>query len=86
MTPIADQEQLFRLIQSIPSPKAEPFKIWMASVASERLDEMQDPELTDEWKRCGVTTPQYASLTDIIAMAWSGKSTRSYKAHKVLIM
>ena len=47
-TDIADQEQLFRLIQSIPSPKAEPFKIWMASVASERLDEMQDPELTIE--------------------------------------
>ena len=42
-TDIADQEQLFRLIQSIPSPKAEPFKIWMASVASERFDEMQDP-------------------------------------------
>ena len=37
-TDIADQEQLFRLIQSIPSPKAEPFKIWMATVASERLD------------------------------------------------
>lgn len=84
MTPIADHEQLFRLIQSIPSPKAEPFKVWMATVASERLDEMQDPELTDEWKRCGVTTQQYASLTDIITMAWSGKSTRSYKAHKGL--
>ncbi len=37
-------EQLFRLIQSIPSPKAEPFKLWMAQVAKERLDEMQDPE------------------------------------------
>ena len=37
-------EQLFRLIQSIPSPKAEPFKMWMAQVAKERLDEMQDPE------------------------------------------
>ena len=95
LTPIADQEQLFRLIQSIPSPKAEPFKVWIATVASDRLDEMQDPELTieramtdyrrlgyseawinqrlksievrkeltDEWKRCGVTTQQYASLT-----------------------
>ena len=84
MTPIADHEQLFRLIQSIPSPKAEPFKVWMATVASERLDEMQDPELTDEWKRCGVTTQQYASLTDIVTMAWSGKSTRSYKALKGL--
>ena len=116
MTPIADQEQLFRLIQSIPSPKAEPFKVWIAQVASERLDEMQDPELTieramtdyrrlgyseawinqrlksievrkeltDEWKRCGVETQQYASLTDIVTMAWSGKSTRSYKAFKGL--
>lgn len=45
LTDVADQEQLFRLIQSIPSPKAEPFKQWMARVASERLDEIQDPEL-----------------------------------------
>ena len=46
MTDVADTEQLFRLIQSIPSPKAEPFKLWLAKTASERLDEMQDPELT----------------------------------------
>lgn len=46
LTDTADTEQLFRLIQSIPSPRAEPFKQWMASVASERLDEIQDPELT----------------------------------------
>jgi hypothetical protein len=46
ITDVADTEQLFRLIQSIPSPKAEPFKLWLAKVASERLDEMQDPELT----------------------------------------
>ena len=45
-TDVADTEQLFRLIQSIPSPKAEPFKLWLAQVAGERLDEMQDPELT----------------------------------------
>ena len=45
-TDVADTEQLFRLIQSIPSPKAEPFKLWLAKVASERLDEMQDPELS----------------------------------------
>ena len=45
-TDVADTEQLFRLIQSIPSPKAEPFKLWLAQIASERLDEMQDPELT----------------------------------------
>ncbi|MFA7232269.1 MAG: Bro-N domain-containing protein, partial [Victivallaceae bacterium] len=46
VTDVADTEQLFRLIQSIPSPKAEPFKLWLAKVASERLDEIQDPELT----------------------------------------
>ncbi len=46
LTDITDTEQLFRLIQSIPSPKAEPFKLWLAQTASERLDEMQDPELT----------------------------------------
>ena len=44
LTDVANTEQLFRLIQSIPSPKAEPFKQWMAQVASERLDQMQDPE------------------------------------------
>ncbi len=44
-TDVADTEQLFRLIQSIPSPKAEPFKQWMAQVAALRLDQMQDPEL-----------------------------------------
>ena len=42
MTDVADTEQLFRIIQSIPSPKAEPFKLWMAQVASQRLDQMQD--------------------------------------------
>jgi hypothetical protein len=46
MTDVADTEQLFRLIQSIPSPKAEPFKVWLAQVAAEHLDEMQDPEIT----------------------------------------
>lgn len=45
-TDVADTEQLFRLIQSIPSPKAESFKLWLARVAAERLDEMQDPELS----------------------------------------
>lgn len=54
----ANAEQLFRIIQSIPSPKAEPFKIWMAQVASQRLDQMQDPELSIEqaiadYKRLG---------------------------------
>ena len=46
MTDVADTEQLFRIIQSVPSPKAEPFKLWMAHVASERIDQLQDPELS----------------------------------------
>jgi hypothetical protein len=45
---VATTDQLFRLIQSIPSPKAEPFKLWIAQVAKERLDQMQDPELSIE--------------------------------------
>ena len=117
LTDVADQEQLFRIIQSIPSPKAEPFKQWMAMVASQRLDQMQDPELsieqaisdyarlgysdkwinqrirsievrkelTDEWKRAGVQEgQQYASLTNIITQAWSGKTVGEYKRHKGL--
>ena len=115
-TDVADPELLFRIIQSIPSPKAEPFKQWMARVAAERLDQLQDPELsieqavsdyrrlgyseswinqrlksievrkllTDEWKRGGVAGQQYASLTDIITAAWSGRTTRQYKHLKGL--
>jgi len=117
LTDVADLEQMFRVIQSIPSPKAEPFKQWMAKVASQRIDQMQDPELnfeqayadyrrlgysdrwinqrlksievrkglTDEWDRAGVKEgQQYASLTDIITQAWSGKTTRQYKQYKGL--
>lgn len=47
-TDVADVEQLFRLIQSIPSPKAEPFKLWLAEVAKLRIDQLQDPELSIE--------------------------------------
>ncbi|MDE6644894.1 MAG: Bro-N domain-containing protein, partial [Muribaculaceae bacterium] len=46
LTDVADQQQLFRIIQSIPSPKAEPFKQWMAQIASDRIDQIQDPELS----------------------------------------
>ena len=58
MTDVVSTQQLFRLIQSIPSPKAEPFKLWIAQVAKERLDQMQDPELSIEqamldYKRLG---------------------------------
>ena len=48
LTDVADMSQLFRLIQSIPSKKAEPFKNWMAEVAAKRIDQMQDPELNYE--------------------------------------
>lgn len=58
MTDVADAEQLFRIIQSIPSPKAEPFKQWIAKVAAHRLDQMQDPELSidqavNDYRRLG---------------------------------
>jgi len=57
-TDVANTEQLFRIIQSIPSPKAEPFKQWMARVAAQRIDQMQDPELNfqqayDDYRRLG---------------------------------
>ncbi len=117
LTDVADTEQLLRLVQSIPSPRAEPFKIWLAQVGSERLDEEQDPELTieralqtylrmgyseewinqrlktievrrdltDEWRRRGIQPgQQFATLTDIISKAWSGKTTRQYKSFKGL--
>ena len=60
LTDVADTEQLFRLIQSIPSPKAEPFKLWIAQIARERLDQLQDPELSInqalmDYKRLGLS-------------------------------
>ena len=74
LTDVADTEQLFRIIQSVPSPKAEPFKQWMAHVASERIDQLQDPELSI----------QYATLTDIIYQHWAGKTAKEYKQFKGL--
>jgi hypothetical protein len=115
-TDVGDVEQLFRLIQSIPSPKAEPFKQWLAKVGFERVEESQDPEktidramenymqlgyskewinqrlksievrkeLTDEWEKTGVKKGQeFATLTDIITQAWSGKTVKQYKQHKI---
>lgn len=117
LTDVADAEQLFRLVQSIPSPKAEPFKLWLSSLARERLEEIDDPEqgidrmleyyhregysenwinqrlksievrkeLTDEWERRGIKKGQeYATLTDIITLGWSGMTTRQYKQYKGL--
>ena len=117
LTDCANTEQLLRLIQSIPSKKAEPFKLWLAQVGTERLEEMADPEkaldrgmeyyrqkgyteewikqriqsktirdeLTDEWKRAGISDGRdYATLTNILTLAWSGKSVKAYKEYKGL--
>ena len=88
---VADLEQMLRLIQSIPSPKAEPFKSWLAQVEAERIQQMQDPELgirkdlTDQWKAHNVEEGVgYATLTDIIYQAWAGLTAREYKHLKGL--
>ena len=111
-TDCANPEQLLRIIQSIPSKKAEPFKQWLAIVGAERLEEMADPEkaldrglsyyrakgysegwikerlkskeirneLTDEWKRSGISeSKDFALLTNILMQAWSGNSVQAYK-------
>lgn len=77
LTDVADVEQLFRIIQSIPSPKAEPFKQWMAIVASQRLDQMQDPELSIDqaimdYKRLGYSD------------AWINQRIKSIEVRKEL--
>ena len=77
LTDVADQQQLFRIIQSIPSPKAEPFKQWMSQVASNRLDQMQDPELNfqqafDDYRRLGYSE------------RWVNQRLQSIKARKEL--
>ena len=116
-TQTANIEGILRIIQSIKSPKAEPFKAWLAKVGAERLDEIADPEkameravatykakgysdkwisqrlrsieirkeLTDEWQNAGINNPKdYAALTNILTMAWSGKSVQTYKELKGL--
>ena len=117
LTDCTNTEQLLRIIQSIPSKKAEPFKQWLAMIGKERLNEIADPELafermirtyrqkgyseewikqrlqsidlrkqlTDEWYRSGVRAPQeFASLTNILTQAWSGKTVKQYKEYKRL--
>lgn len=117
LTDVANTKELLRIIQSIPSKKAEPFKVWLAKVGAERLDESADPEkameravatykakgysdkwisqrlrsieirkeLTDEWQNAGINNPkEYAALTNILTMAWSGKSVQAYKELKGL--
>ena len=116
-TDCANTEQLLRIIQSIPSKKAEPFKQWLAIVGKQRLDEEVDPQIaidraiesyrnkgyseewiaqrmrgieirkdmTNEWRRAGITdSKQYASLTNILTAAWSGKTVKEYKKLKGL--
>ena len=113
----ANTEGILRIIQSIPSPKAEPFKVWLAKVGAERLDEIADPEkameravatykakgysdkwisqriraidirkeLTDEWQNAGIRdSKEFAALTNILTVAWSGKSVQEYKKLKGL--
>ena len=113
----ANVKSLFRIIQSIPSPKAEPFKQWLAQVGYERLEEIENPELaqermkelyekkgypkdwidkrlrgiairqnlTDEWKRRGITTEQdFAILTAEISKATFGMTPSEYKEFKGL--
>lgn len=117
LTDCANTEQLLRIIQSIPSKKAEPFKQWLAMVGKQRLDEEVDPQIaidraiesyrnkeyseewiaqrmrgieirkdmTNEWRRAGITdSRQYASLTNILTAAWSGKTVKEYKKFKRL--
>lgn len=76
-TDVADTEQLFRLIQSIPSPKSEPFKLWLAQIAAERLDEMQDPELTIDR-----ALEQYMSLG--YSENWINQRLKSIEIRKAL--
>lgn len=116
-TDVANAEELLRIIQSIPTKKAEPFKLWLAKVGKERLEEIADPEkameravatykakgysdkwisqrlrsieirkeLTDEWQNAGINNPkEYAALTNILTMAWSGKTVQAYKELKGL--
>ena len=117
LTDVADLEGILRIIQSVPSKKAEPIKQWLAQVGSERIHQMIDPErsiqqavadyrklgysdkwianrvksidarneLTNEWKRSGMTEGRdFAILTDLITKTWSGKTTKEYKQFKGL--
>jgi hypothetical protein len=77
LTDVADTEQLFRLIQSIPSPKAEPFKQWMALVASQRIDQMQDPELSIDQ---AIADYQRLGYSD----AWINQRIKSIEVRKEL--
>lgn len=76
-TDVADTEQLFRLIQSIPSPKAEPFKLWIAKVARERIDEIEDPEI-------GIERLMETYLKKGYSKAWINQRLKSIEVRKEL--
>ena len=76
-TDVADTEQLLRLVQSIPSPKAEPFKQWMAKVATERIDQMQDPELSIAQAMCDYKRLGYSDN-------WINQRLKSIEVSKLL--
>lgn len=98
-TECANRETIFRIIQSIPSPNAEPFKLWFARLAEERILETIDPSLaierarqtylkkgyTEEWKNRGITdTRDYSILTDEISKGTFGITTKKHKSIKSL--
>lgn len=76
-TDVADTEQLFRLIQSIPSPKAEPFKLWLAKVGRERIDEIEDPEI-------GIDRLMETYLRKGYSSSWINQRLKSIEVRKEL--
>ena len=95
LTDVADTEQLLRLIQSIPSLKAEPFKLWMAKVASERLNQIQDPELSIDqalmdYKRMGYSDSwinqrlKSIEIRKDLTDEWTDMTSKEYKQFKGL--
>ena len=77
MTDVADTEQLFRLIQSVPSPKAEPFKLWLAKVGRERIDEIDDPEI-------GIDRVMETYLRKGYSKEWINQRLKSIEVRKEL--
>jgi len=76
-TDVADTEQLFRLIQSIPSPKAEPFKLWLAKIGRERIDEIEDPEI-------GIDRLMKTYLRKGYSTSWINQRLKSIEVRKEL--
>jgi hypothetical protein len=76
-TDVADTEQLFRLIQSVPSPKAEPFKLWLAKIGRERIDEIEDPEI-------GIDRLMETYLRKGYSTSWINQRLKSIEVRKEL--